>query len=253
MKFDGMNVIVTGSTSGIGREIAYRFALEGANVAIIGRNFHKGVEASEHIVSLGRKSLFVPTELTDEQSVQAMTEQVLQHLGHIDIIVNNAGYLVSGAVTDISLEDWTNTWQSNVTSVYLTSHAILPHMLVRGSGTIINIASETALKGYKNRAAYSAAKAAVIALTKSMAVDHAESGIRVNCLCPGTVETEMFNNLLRYNLDPDKHKKFMLDRRLTSYLGTVEQIANAILFLADPNMKYMVGTVLTLDGGSSVK
>ena len=253
MRFSKTNVIVTGSTSGIGQEIALRFAAEGANVVIVGRSRDKGEAVAKQIGELGRKSLFVQTELTDETSVESMTQQALEHLGKIDIVVNNAGYLVSGSVTDTSVDDWNATWQTNVTAVFLTSRSVIPHMLARGSGCIVNIASETALKGFKNRAAYSAAKAAVIALTKSMAVDHTESGIRINCLSPGTVETEMFNNLLRYNLEPDKHKQRMLDRRLTPYLGTIDQVAGAVLFLADPGMAYLTGAVLTLDGGSSIK
>lgn len=253
MRFSSMNVIVTGSTSGIGREIARRFAEEGANLAIVGRNASKGEEVAEAIAKLGRRSLFVQTELTDEASVNTMVDRAIAHLGGIDIIVNNAGYLVSGTVADTSPEDWHTTWQTNVSSVYLTSRAILPHMAERGSGAIVNIASETAMKGIRGRAAYGAAKAAVISLTKSMAVDYADSGIRINCLSPGTVETDMFNNLLRYNLDPDKHKRLMLSRRLTPYLGTAEQVAEAVLFLADPRMNYLMGAVLPLDGGSSVK
>jgi len=253
MKFANKTVLVTGSTSGIGKEIALAFASQGADLAIVGRNAANGEETAEGIRRMGRRSVYIRTDLTIEDSVEAMAHEALRSFGGVDVVVNNAGYLVSGTVPEISAEEWRQTWESNVTSVYLTCHHLLPSMLERGSGSIVNIASETALKGYKNRAAYGAAKAAVIGLTKSMAVDHSESGIRINCLCPGTVETEMFNHLLRYNLDPNRHKQAMLDRRLTPFLGTIGEVAKAVLFLADPEMPYMTGSVLTLDGGSSVK
>ncbi|MFC5703738.1 SDR family NAD(P)-dependent oxidoreductase [Cohnella faecalis] len=253
MKFANKSVIVTGSTSGIGKEIAFAFASQGADIAIIGRNADKGKEAVDTIRGMGRHAVFIATDLTNEASVKKMADEAMRSLGRVDVLVNNAGHLVSGAVPDIRPEDWHKTWQTNVTSVYLACHYLLPHMLNNRSGAIVNIASETALKGYKNRAAYGAAKAAVISLTKSMAVDHSEAGIRVNCLCPGTVETEMFNHLLTHNLDPNRHKQAMLDRRLTPFLGTIGEVAKAVLFLADPDMNYMTGSVLTLDGGSSVK
>lgn len=253
MKFAGKTVLVTGSTSGIGKAIALAFAAEGANLAVVGRNAGKGRETAESIRKTGKKAIYIQTDLTVEESVKEMAEKAISSFGSVDVLVNNAGHLVSGTVPEIGAEEWRRTWETNVTSVYLTCHYLLPSMLRKGSGVIVNIASETALKGYKNRAAYGAAKAAVIGLTKSMAVDHSESGIRVNCLCPGTVETEMFNHLLNYNLDPNRHRQAMLDRRLTPYLGTIEEVSKAVLFLADPDMPYMTGSVLTLDGGSSVK
>lgn len=253
MKLTGQTTIVTGSTSGIGKEIALLFASEGANVAVVGRNQERGNKVVSEIEQKGRKAIFIETDVTIESSVKKMVDKVIDTYGSVDILINNAGVVIPGSIPEISKDQWEKTWHTNVTSVYLTSHAVLPHMLSKKEGVIVNISSEAGLKGLKERAAYCAAKAAVVGLTKAMAVDHSGDGIRVNCLCPGTIETEMVKNIIEDSPDPSTTKQMMIDRRLTPYLGTVTEVAEATLFLSSPTSKYMTGTILTLDGGATVK
>lgn len=252
MKLQGLTAIVTGATSGLGRAIALLFAQEGAAVVVCGRNEERGMAVVREIGKNGRAA-FIQADVTDESSVQCMVEHVLSEFNQIDILVNNAGLMIPGSVPEITPEQWEKTWQTNVTSAYLVSHAVLPHMLARKSGVIVNMSSEAGLKGLKNRAAYCAAKTALIGLTKAMAVDHAGDGIRVNCLCPGTIETEMVHSLIESSPNPQQTRQMMLDRRLTPYLGTAAEIARAALFLSVPENAYTIGAILSVDGGAVVK
>mgnify|MGYP001233675574 CR=1 FL=1 len=253
MKLKGLTAVVTGATSGIGREIALLFALEGAQVAVVGRNEKRGEDVVQDIEHKGGRASFFKSDLTVESSVEKMVAGVVEEYKQIDILVNNAGVVIPGSITDIGFEEWERTWQANVTSVYLTSRYVLPYMLERKQGTIVNMASEAGLKGFKDRAAYCSAKAAVVGMTKAMAVDHSENGIRVNCLCPGTIETDMVANIIQNSPDPEQTRQMMLDRRLTPFLGTTEEIAQATLFLASPEARFMTGAILSVDGGAAVK
>lgn len=253
MKLQGLTAVITGSTSGIGKGMAYLFAKEGAKVAVVGRNADRGNQVVAEIHAQGGQAAFFPTDLTMEASVQGMVEKVVERFGKIDILINNAGLVIPGEIPDFQPEDWDKVWQTNVTSVYLTSRAVLPHMRRRKSGSIVNISSEAGLKGLKGRAAYCAAKFAVVGMTKSMAIDHSAEGIRINCLCPGTIETEMVAGLIENSGNPEQTRQMMIDRRVTPFLGSVEEVARAALFLCDPENRYTTGAVLSVDGGSTAK
>jgi meso-butanediol dehydrogenase/(S,S)-butanediol dehydrogenase/diacetyl reductase len=253
LKLKGLTAVVTGSTSGIGKGIALLFAQEGANIVVVGRNFERGNKVIEEIKYIGGQALFSQTDLTVETSVREMVKEVINRFGQIDILVNNVGLVIPGAIPDINSEDWAKTWQTNVTSVYMASHEVIPYMQQRKSGAIVNIASEAGLKGLKNRAAYCSAKYAVVGMTKAMAVDHSGDGIRINCLCPGTIETEMVASLIANSSHPEQTRQMMIDRRVTPYLGTVEEVARAALFLCDPENLYTTGAVLSVDGGATAK
>lgn len=253
MQLQGLTALVTGATSGLGRGIALLFAQEGAAVAVCGRDAGRGSEVVSEIESQGGQAAFFAADVTAAAAVETMVAQVLARFGQIDILVNNAGLVIPGAIPAISPEQWETTWQTNVTSTYLLSHAVLPHMLARRSGAIVNMGSEAGLKGLRQRAAYCAAKAAVVGLTKAMAVDHSGDGVRVNCLCPGTVETDMVQRVIAGSPDPAATRQMMVDRRLTPYLGTVAEIARAALFLAAPANAYTTGAILAVDGGATAK
>ncbi|MDF2961532.1 MAG: oxidoreductase [Paenibacillus sp.] len=253
MRLKGLTAVVTGSTSGIGKGIALLFAQEGADIAVIGRNRVRGLQVVQEIERSGGQADFFQTDLTVESSVSDMAKSVLKRFGRIDILINNAGLVIPGDIPGTLPEEWERTWQTNVTSVYLASRAVLPHMLERKSGAIVNIASEAGLKGLKSRAAYCTAKFAVVGLTKAMAVDHSADGIRINCLCPGTIETEMVTNLIARSDSPQQTRQMMINRRVTPYLGTVEEVSRAALFLADPENRYTTGAVLSVDGGAAAK
>lgn len=242
--------IVTGATSGIGEAIARRFAAEGAMVAVVGRNQERGNAVAGAITQAGGNAKFFAADVTDDGAVAQLVRAVTSHFGPLGIVVNNAGQSVPGSVVDLTLQQWDEVFRVNVTSAYLVSHHAMPQLLQRGDGSVINISSEAGLKGLKDRAAYCAAKAALVGLTKAMAVDHSANGIRINCICPGTIETPMVSRLIAGHADPAAMKDEFLHRRLTPYLGTPEHIAEAAMYFALPDNRYTTGAILSVDGGS---
>lgn len=245
--------IVTGATSGIGEAIAKRFAAEGASVAVVGRNRQRGAAVVESIAACGGSAAFFAADVTIEGEVRDLVSSVIRRFGRLSIVVNNAGLAVPGTVVDTTPAQWEDVFRINVTSVYLVSHYALPHLLAQGNGSVINISSEAGLKGLRNRSAYCAAKAALVGLTKAMAVDHSGQGVRVNCICPGTVETPMVSQIIANHPNPEALKNEFLQRRLTPYLGTPEDIAEAAVYFALPGNRYATGAVLSVDGGSLAK
>ncbi len=249
-RLKGEVAVVTGATSGIGEAIARRFASEGASVAVVGRSRERGDAVVASIVDAGGTAGFFAADVTSDDAVAALVKAVVARFGTVSILVNNAGLSVPGNVVDVTPQCWNDVLRINVTSAYLLSHYAMPVLLERGDGAVINIASEAGLKGLKDRSAYCAAKAALVGLTKAMAVDHSASGIRVNCICPGTVETPMVARLIADHKNPQEMKEEFLQRRLTPYLGTPDDIAEAAVYFGLPGNRYVTGAVLSVDGGS---
>lgn len=242
--------IVTGATSGIGEAIARRFAAEGARVAVVGRNRERGDTVVRTITNAGGTAQFFAADVTSDDAVQDLLQAVVLRLGTLSIVVNNAGLSLPGTVVGTAPAQWDEVFSINVRSAYLVSHHAMPHLLTRGDGSVINISSEAGLKGFKDRAAYCAAKAALVGLTKAMAVDHSANGIRINCICPGTIETPMINRLIDEHANPLAMKDEFLQRRLTPHLGTPDDIAEAAMYFALPGNRYATGAILSVDGGS---
>lgn len=242
--------IVTGATSGIGEAIARRFAAEGAQVAVVGRNRERGNMVVRSITLAGGTAQFFAANVTSDDAVRDLVQAVLERFGTLSIVVNNAGISLPGTVVDITPAQWEQVFSINVTSAYLVSHHAMAHLLARGEGSVINISSEAGLKGLKDRAAYCAAKAALVGLTKAMAVDHSASGVRINCICPGTIETPMICRLIDEHTDPRAMRDEFLQRRLTPFLGTPDDIAEAAMYFALPGNRYATGAILSVDGGS---
>lgn len=245
--------MVTGATSGIGEAIARRFAAEGAQVAVIGRSRDRGNAVVSSIRQCGGKAHFYSTDVTSDAAVRDLVKSVLDRFGALNIVVNNVGISRPGTVVDTTPWQWDEVFRVNVTSAYLISHHAMPHLLAREDGCVINISSEAGLKGLKDRAAYCAAKAALVGLTKAMAVDHSGRGVRINCICPGTVETPMIRRLIGDHADPRAMKDEFLQRRLTPFLGTTDDIAEAAVYFALPGNRYATGAVLSVDGGSAAR
>ncbi len=249
----GEVALVTGATSGIGEAIARRFAAEGACVAVVGRDEERGQRVMREITARDGEAVFFPADVTDDAAVARLLARVVQTFGDLGIVVNNAGLSKAGTVLDTTPGDWEMLWHVNVTSAFLVAHHAMPHLLRRGAGAVINVSSEAGLKGLKDRAAYCAAKSAIVGLTRAMAVDHSPDGVRVNCICPGTVETPMIGRMIEANSDPRALKDAFLQRRLTPFLGTPEDVAEAALYLALPGNRYVTGAVLSVDGGASAR
>jgi NAD(P)-dependent dehydrogenase (short-subunit alcohol dehydrogenase family) len=243
--------LITGAGAGLGRAIALAFAGEGARLVVSDRG--RAAETETEIRRSGGRCLFVRADATQDKDVSALVEQAKAEMGRIDILVNNAGGVIEGTVISHTLDEWKRVMDLNVTSVFLVSHYVLPIMEENGGGVVLNMSSEVGLKGFGGRAGYTAGKSAIIGLTKAMAVDHADQGIRVNALCPGTVLTPGVQKMIDVSADPDKKMAAFISRRLTGYLGTPEDIAHAALFLCSPQARYFNGAIIPIDGGSTAR
>lgn len=246
-------VLITGATSGIGEGIAILFGQKGARVIVIGRHEGRGENVARSIRENKGEAIFIKADVTNEDEVKQAVHQTLQTYGRIDCLINNAGVVHAGSIPETNMEAWRNIYGVNVTSVYLLCHYVLPHMIKQKAGSIINIASEAGMKGLKNRAAYCSAKAAVIGLTKAMAVDHSALGIRINAISPGTVETPMVEDVINHHENPEQMREELIGRRLLPYLGKVEDIAECALYLASEKANYMTGANIVIDGGATAK
>jgi NAD(P)-dependent dehydrogenase (short-subunit alcohol dehydrogenase family) len=180
---------------------------------------------------------------------KAMIQNVLEHWGRLDVLVNNAGIYLQGDVTETSLEQWNRIMNVNLTGVFLCTKYAAQAMLNGGGGVIVNVSSEAGLVGIPGQVAYNVSKAGVIGLTKSCAVDLARRGIRVNCVCPGTTDTPLVREAIQQAPDPAAARRHLEEVRPLNRLGTPEEIATAILLLASDRMAYATGAVLSVDGG----
>lgn len=250
MRLAGKIALITGSASGIGKGSALLFAQEGATVIVNDLDTVKGIETVEEITQAGGKAVFIQADVTDPASVQAMVKEIIEQFGQIDVLFNNAGISGVGALHEVEPDVWDRVMNVNIRGVYLPSKYVLPHMMERKSGSIINMSSCVAEIGLAKRASYSATKGAVLALTKSMQVDYAPYHIRVNALLPGTILTPFVENYLKNSYeDPDTAIGSIKKRQLSGELGRPEDVAFAALFLASDESKFMMGSPLYIDGG----
>ena len=244
MRLAGKAAIVTGGGSGIGKAIAAAFVREGAKVAICGRNARRLVQAASDI---GPQCLALTADVSRSDEIARVVKQTLEKFERLDILINNAGILLAGTAESLTDEQWEQTFNTNVRGVWQLSRAALPHMRRAGSGSIINIASVLSSLGARNRVAYAASKGAVLAMTRAMALDHAEENIRINCICPGIVETEM---VAAFNLDA-KARQQRLAAHPMGRFGQPEDIAGLAVFLASDEARWITGAAFPADGGYS--
>jgi NAD(P)-dependent dehydrogenase (short-subunit alcohol dehydrogenase family) len=250
MELVGRVSFVTGAARGIGREIAARLAREGSQVFAADLD-QAGAEATARtIIAAGGRAVPVHVDVADASSVSRAFAIVRDHATTVDTLVNVAGIWAGGSVTEISIEDWDRTMSVNTRGVFLCSRAVLPDMVERRRGVIINIASTAAFKGTARAGAYNASKAAVIGITRNIAIDYAPYGIRALALCPGLVETDMELQLRTFRGDTDEYRKLALKAHPLGRLGTPADIADAAVFLASERASWMTGSSLTVDGGT---
>lgn len=237
--------VITGGGSGIGQAIAYRFAKEGAAIVAADLILERAEATAKTIEAAGGRAIAVAADVANEANVIAMVAKAVEVFGKVDILVNNAGLSRGDDVTTISEETWDLNLNIVLKGPFLCSKAVLPAMLERGSGTIINIASVNGLSGIGEEP-YSAAKAGLINLTQNMAVRHGPQGVRVNAIAPGTIETPIWNATVEK--DPDVFKRLAKIYPLRR-VGTPEDIANAAYFLVSDQASWITGTTLVVDGG----
>lgn len=238
--------IVTGGGSGIGLAIAQKFVKENILTIIVGRDPQKLNQAKE---KLGKLCVTISCDLTNLSSIPKLVKQILDDYGHIDILVNNAGINMKKEFTEVTDEDFQKILQTNVSAVFALSREVVKYMVGNGSGAIINISSMASQYGIPKVIAYTASKSAIEGMTKAMAVELSPKGIRVNCIAPGFIATDMSAKAL--NDDPErKHKA--LDRTPMGELGTPADIGDAAVFLASGAARYITGVILPVDGGNSV-
>jgi len=245
----GKRALVTGASRGIGRAIAIAYAAEGADVALLARDEAKLTEVAAEIEALGRRAVVLACDVTDAEAIGAAVSAAIAELGGIDVVVNNAGgNSFSRPLADLRHSGWTKTFALNVDSTVHVLQAVLPGMIERGSGSVINVSSVAALRGAPGMSHYAAAKAAVVTLTETLAVEVARSGVRANSLVPGWIETDL-TEFLRTEPGSDDE---LINRVPMHRWGTVEEIAAPAVFLASDESSFMTGQCLVVDGGLSV-
>lgn len=245
----GRVAIVTGAGRGLGRAMAEALAGAGAAVTVAARSEEELTQVAKELESRGGRALACPTDITDEAAVEAMVAATVEEFGRVDVLVNNSGVIATRPLLDQPAEEWDRVIATNLRGTFLATRAVGRHLVGQGSGKVINIASNFAVQGVADHAAYSSSKAAVIAFTRSMAVEWARHGVQVNAIAPGYFATAM-NTAVRE--DPDVFAKVVRSIPLRR-MGAPEELSPWLLLLAGPSSDFMTGEVIVIDGGQSVR
>jgi len=245
----GKSAVITGGGTGIGQAIALAFAREGAQVAVAGRRREKLDETLHLLQQAGCSALALECDVTTAGDTQRVVKTTEDAFGKVNVLVNNAGALSVSTVESISENDWDQVMAANVKGPFLMSRAALPAMRRAGGGSIINVGSVLGIVAIRDRAAYCASKGGVIMLTKAMALDHAHDNIRVNCLCPSIVESDMTRNLFAETEAGRQARESRLASIPLGRFGKPADIAGLAVFLASEESSWMTGSVIPVDGG----
>jgi NAD(P)-dependent dehydrogenase (short-subunit alcohol dehydrogenase family) len=243
---------ITGAGRGIGRAIAHKMAHEGAMVALAEIDFESAQSAAEELLKQGCQSFAIQTDITRETDVQAAVSQAIERFGQVDILVNNAGKNFYYDATTMSEEDWDNAMNVDVKGAWLCCKHVLPSMKAAKAGSIINIASVHARITAPGHFPYAAAKSALVGLTRNLALDYAPYNIRVNAICPGWVRTALVQGWFDQQVDPKAAEERVLSFQPLGRIGTPDEIANFVAFVASDEATFITGAELLIDGGMSI-
>ncbi len=248
-RLEGLSVVVTGGASGIGRESALLFGGAGARVAISDINRSEGEAVCSLVTEAGGTAIFVETDVSDQRQVARLIDETVKHFGGIDAIINIAGTQTAARVTECTLEQWQAVMAVNATGCFLTAKYGVPHLIKRGGGGIVNVASLAALNGAPGMGAYSASKGAVVALSRSLAAELGEFRIRVNAVCPGWIDTA-FNDAAIDMMGGTAERDAMIRRSVPlQRQGTADEVARVLAFLVSNDSSYITGQAIVVDGG----
>jgi 2-keto-3-deoxy-L-fuconate dehydrogenase len=251
-RLDGRTALVTGAGSGIGESIAHTLARAGATVFVADRDEPNGRRVAEAIGEAGGTADFVALDVARDEVCTRVAALVESRHGALDVLVNNAGIGHVGTAVTTAGDDMDRLYAVNVRGVFNVSKAFITQMLARRSGVIVNMASIGGLLGIRDRLAYCTSKFAVVGITKAMAMDHAADGIRINCVCPGRVQTPFVNARLKEYPDPEAAFREMSSTQALGRMGKPEEIAAAVLYLASDEASFITGTAFIIDGGWSM-
>ncbi|MBZ5684467.1 MAG: SDR family oxidoreductase [Acidobacteriia bacterium] len=251
MRLNDKVALITGGTSGIGEATALLFAKEGAEIAITGRNRERGAAVVKRIKDVGPEAIFIHADVSMAGDCRRAVEETMEAFGRLDILFNNAGVFYPHTTLECSEKEWDEQIDINLKGTFLMSKFVLPVMIAQRRGVIINNASGWGIVGGDHAVAYCASKGGVVLMTKAMAIDHGTQGIRVNCVCPGDVETPMLPADAKMRGQKwDDYIAGCANRPL-GRVGTADEIAKAVLFLASDDSSFMTGAALIVDGGGT--
>lgn len=247
-QLDERVIIITGATSGMGKAIALTFAKEGASLVLSGRNNLRAIELMSEIAAFSKNSIFIEGDISLVEVNEKLVDQAIASYGKLDTVVANAGSLGLGAITDLSVESWHQTLDTNLNALFYISKFAIPHMIKNGSGNILANASIAAFKSFPNHPAYCVSKAGQVALVKQLASEYGPT-IRANAMCPGPIDTPLIWDSAKAFPDPENAVKQAGDRTFLKRLGTADEVAKLALFLVSEASSFITASTFNIDGG----
>ena len=249
MEFEGKVAVITGAGMGMGKAIAIAFAEEGASIVVVDVNIDTGQETVKTIQNKGGRAIFIQADVSNASDAQQIAVDTISSFERIDVLVNNAGIQHYGSVIETTEEEWDQVLGVNLKSIFLCSKYCIPEIQKQGSGSVINIASVQGIASQKRVCPYSASKGGAISLTRNMAIDFAADNIRVNCVCPGSIDTPLLRAAAELTGNSQQAIQEWADAHVLKRVGQPEEVAQVVLFLASNKASFITGAAYVVDGG----